>query len=309
MNTESILTAQNVTRRYGSGSKAFTAVDDASLEVHSGELFAILGTNGAGKTSLMEVLEGLAPAASGSVKVWGMDPIADRTKIRPRTAIMLQEAGFPSDLTVKETAQMWAGTIAHPLPIEDVLEQVELSHRADVKVPSLSGGERRRLDLALALMNSPELLFLDEPTTGLDPESRQTTWRLVRELLNNGTSVVLTTHYLAEAEALADRLIIMHEGKIVRSGTPTEIVADMPSTITFTTTPETARLPLADLPHLVEEPSLGTTTSLSTSHLQSTLTALLAAAQRDNTELDNLQARSADLEQAFLAIAGRFQSA
>ncbi len=152
-----------------------------------GELFALLGTNGAGKTSAMEVLEGLAPPARGAVRVLGCDPCRERALVRRRMGIMLQEGGFAPDLTVAETGRMWAGTLSAPRPVAEALGLVSLGHRAGVAVRSLSGGERRRLDLAMAILGRPEVLFLDEPTTGLDPESRRRTWLLIRELLAAGT--------------------------------------------------------------------------------------------------------------------------
>lgn len=204
-----IIEVTDVTRTYGRGKDSFTAVDGVSFEVAAGELVSVLGVNGAGKTSLVEVVEGIAPASTGSVRVLGHDPIGARAQVRPRTGIMLQEAGFAQDLSVSETLRMWAGTLSHPRGVTEAMELTDLAHRADVRVKSLSGGERRRLDLAMATMGHPEVLFLDEPTTGLDPASRQRTWELVRSMLDGGTSVLLTTHYLEEAEELADRVLIM----------------------------------------------------------------------------------------------------
>src|ERR1022692_1053659 len=210
MDDTGVITVRDLRRRYGSkGGHGFDAVRGVSFSVRRGELFALLGTNGAGKTSTMEVLEGLVPPAQGSVRVLGRDPFRERALVRRRMGIMLQEGGFPSDLTVAETGRMWAGTLSAPRPVAEALELVDLGHRASVAVRSLSGGERRRLGLAMAILGCPEVLFLDEPTTGLDPESRHRTWLLIRELLAAGTTVLLTTHYLEEAEELADRLAIM----------------------------------------------------------------------------------------------------
>ncbi len=178
-----------------------------------GELFALLGTNGAGKTSALEVIEGLAPPTKGTVRVLGHDPMRERSKVRPHTAVMLQEGGLQAGLTVTETLRMWAGTLTRSRPIDEVMDLVDLRDRARVIVRQLSGGgERRRLDLALAIVGKPEILFLDEPTAGLDPESRARTWLLVRELLASGVTVLMTTHHLHEAERLADRLAILHHG-------------------------------------------------------------------------------------------------
>lgn len=204
-----------------------------SFSVARGELFALLGTNGAGKTSTVELLEGLAPPTGGTVRVLGHDPYRERAAVRPRTGVMLQEGGFPSDLTVMETVRMWSACTTGARPAGEALEMVGLTGRGNVRVKQLSGGEKRRLDLALALTSRPEVLFLDEPTTGLDAEGRQETWELVRALRDNGTTVLLTTHYLEEAEALADRLAIMHQGRIVTTGTIAEVTARQPARIRF----------------------------------------------------------------------------
>ena len=165
-----VVVADNVTRTYGK----FTAVDGVSFHVAQGKLVALLGSNGAGKTSLLEVLQGSTRSNDGRVRVFGLDPVADRAAIRQRTGIMLQEAGFAKDLTVRETLVMWAGTLTSPRPVADSLAMCGLEGRADIRVGSLSGGERRRLDLAMATLGRPELLFMDEPTTGLDPAVRST---------------------------------------------------------------------------------------------------------------------------------------
>lgn len=228
-----MIEAVDVTRTYGRGSGAFTAVAGVSLAVERGELVAVLGANGAGKTSLVEVIEGIAPATSGTVRVLGRDPVRDRALIRPRTGIMLQEAGFAQALTVAETLRMWAGTLTDPRPVAEALELVDLSRRAGVRVRSLSGGERRRLDLAMAVLGRPRVLFLDEPTTGLDPASRHRTWDLIRRMLAQGVTVLLTTHYLEEAEDLADRVLIMASGRIRAQGTVAEIVSARPASLSF----------------------------------------------------------------------------
>ncbi|KRC37579.1 ABC transporter ATP-binding protein [Oerskovia sp. Root22] len=302
-----VIDVQGLRRRYASstrGAKGFEAVAGVDLQVRRGELFALLGTNGAGKTSLLEVVEGLSRPTAGTAKVFGKDPYRERAQVRPRIGIMLQEAGFPSDLTAIETARMWAGTLADPRPVEEALDLVALRGRADVTVTSLSGGERRRLDLALALLGRPEVLFLDEPTTGLDPESRRSAWDLVQSLLDDGTTVVLTTHYLEEAERLADRLAIMHGGRIVQEGTVAEIVDAEPAHVYVDEA--SVRPHLADLPLLPGE-SLerveGGMLSIATRDLQRSLAVLLAwAADRDVT-FGRIEARPASLEQAFLAIA------
>jgi ABC-2 type transport system ATP-binding protein len=302
MDDNGVITVRDLRRRYGGpGGRGFEAVRGISFSVRRGELFALLGTNGAGKTSTMEVLEGLAPPARGEVRVLGRDPCRERARVRCRVGIMLQEGGFPADLTVAEVGRMWAGTLSAPRPAGEALELVDLGHRARVAVRSLSGGERRRLDLAMAILGRPEVLFLDEPTTGLDPESRRRTWLLIRELLGSGTTIVLTTHYLEEAEQLADRLAIMHRGRIVRAGPPAEVAASQPARISFQL-PEGWREPVPELAGTLASIT-GRSVMLQAQDLQRTLTALLGWADSRNVVLGALDARPASLQEAFLAVA------
>ncbi|KIE27766.1 multidrug ABC transporter ATPase [Streptomyces sp. MUSC 125] len=299
---EHVIEATGLRRVYGGG---FEAVRGISFSVARGEIFALLGTNGAGKTSTVELLEGLAAPAAGTVRVLGHDPCRERAVVRPRTGVMLQEGGFPSELTVTETARMWAGCTSSARPEAEALELVGLADKLRVRVKQLSGGERRRLDLALALLGEPEVLFLDEPTTGLDAEGRRDTWELVRNLRDSGTTVLLTTHYLEEAEGLADRLAILHKGRIATAGTPAEVTAGRPSRLSF-------RLPdgyfLGDLPPLTglgvcEHEADGQVVRLRTRELQRTATAVLTWAAAAGIELSGLDMRSASLEEAFLGIA------
>ncbi|WP_404959194.1 ABC transporter ATP-binding protein [Streptomyces sp. 147326] len=301
--TDTVIEAQGLRRGYAGG---FEAVRGVSLSVARGEIFALLGTNGAGKTSTVELLEGLAPPSDGRVRVFGLDPYARRAQVRPRTGVMLQEGGFPSDLSVAETVRMWAGVTTGARPTAEVLELVGLGARSSVRVKQLSGGERRRLDLALALLGRPEVLFLDEPTTGMDPEGRRDTWALVRELRAQGTTVLLTTHYLEEAEELADRLAILHEGELVLSGTPAEVTATRPARIRFTLP---AGVPAARLPLALHAAADGRRVEIRTERLQADLTELLGWARENGVELGGLDARSASLEEAFLEIAENRRSA
>ncbi len=286
-------------RTYGHGSSAFEAVRGVDLDVPAGSITALLGTNGAGKTSILEVIEGLAPATAGEVRVLGLDPVTDRSVLRRRQGVLLQRSGFSADLTVRETLRMWGATVTSPRPVDEMLTLLSLEERADVRMLALSGGETRRVDLACTLMGDPELVILDEPTTGLDPESRREVWRLVTDLRDGGATVLLTTHYLDEAEALADRLEIMHGGRIVRSGTPHEIAAGHPSTISFA---DVTGLP-DDLRGVRRVRRERGRTTLETDALQASLSDLLAWAARDDVALDDLDARSPSLETVFLAIA------
>ncbi|MFE9422507.1 ABC transporter ATP-binding protein [Kitasatospora sp. NPDC006697] len=294
--------AAGLRRRYGTtAADSFEAVRGLDLTVQRGELFALLGTNGAGKTSTMELIEGLARPTGGTVRVLGHDPFRERAAVRPRIGIMLQDAGFPGDLTVAETLRGWAGTSSTPRPVAEAMDLVGLADRAAVRVKQLSGGEKRRLDLAVALIGRPEVLFLDEPTTGLDPQARAAVRQLVRELREGGTTVLLTTHYLEEAEELADRLAILHRGRVVARGTVAEVIADRPARIGFEL-PEQPCEPLLPLPG-AEVGFDGRRVTIRTRQLQRTLTELLLWADRQGVALIGLDARSATLEEAFLAIA------
>ena len=261
---------------------------------------SLLGTNGAGKTSALEVMEGLARPSDGQVRVLGHDPAADRAHVRPHTGIMLQNGGLPQALTVAETMAMWAGTCSAPLPIDDVLRRVQLNHRRDVKVGSLSGGEQRRLDLACALAGNPSLLFLDEPTTGLDPESRRRVWELLRELNSAGVTMVLTTHYLEEAEYLCDRIAIMHRGRIEIEGTRAQLTDTVPSEITFQLDQDVPALP--EIPGTATHRD-GSRVTITTSHLQRDTLTVLRWADEHAIGLRDFAARPASLEQVFQRIA------
>ncbi len=298
-----VIEALGLHRRYGGQlrSPGFHAVRGIDLAVEEGSLFALLGTNGAGKTSTLEVLEGLARPSEGRVRVLGHDPYQARRKIRPSQGIMLQDGGFPSDLTAIETVRMWAGTMRNPRPAAEVLDLVDLSRRARVSVKALSGGERRRLDLACAVLNRPRILFLDEPTTGLDPESRANAWQLVDRLRTDRVTIMLTTHYLDEAENLADELAIMHQGLIRRVGTVADVVSGHPSTITFDDLDEAAGR--AFPPQLVGSlHRAGGRTQIRTFELQQTLTRLLGWASSERVQLNGLTARQASLETVFLSL-------
>ncbi|WP_406290922.1 ABC transporter ATP-binding protein [Streptomyces sp. NBC_00209] len=301
---ENVIEVTDVWRHYGvAEKKGYAAVRGVTFAVGRGELFALLGTNGAGKTSTIELLEGHSKPTEGTIRLFGScDPVRDRARVRPRVGVMLQEGGFASDLTVSETVRMWARCTTRARPVGEAIALTGLAARAGTLVKNLSGGEKRRLDLALAVLGSPEVLFLDEPTSGMDPEGRRETWELIRELQSQNTTIVLTTHYLEEAERLADHLAIMHHGRIAASGTTADIVSAHPSSLYFALPP---RVTLTDLPAFgatsVEERN--GTVHLTTDDLQFTATQALLWAREGGITLTGLHARSASLEEAFLHIA------
>ncbi|WP_380168421.1 ABC transporter ATP-binding protein [Jannaschia sp. R86511] len=285
-----VIAVEDLDVRYGD----FHAVRGLSFEVQRGELYALLGTNGAGKTSTMEVVEGHRPASSGTVRVFGRSP-SDRRTVRPRTGIMLQDSGFSPDLTVLESVELIGRLTGRRDTAQRVLGVVDLGHKTDTMVSQLSGGEKRRLDFATAVYGRPELLILDEPTTGLDIASRDALWAAVEQLREDGATVVLTTHYLEEAQQRADRIGLMHRGVFRRQGTVAELVRSLPASIRFrlpSPAPAPAGLtPAADGSYLLE-----------TFELQRDLKQLLNWADAHAVELQGLEAAPTRLDDVFRAV-------
>jgi ABC-2 type transport system ATP-binding protein len=214
-----VISAEGLRKSYG----ALAVVKDLSLTINQGEIFAILGPNGAGKTTTVEILEGFRNADSGAISVLDTDPAikgAAALAWRNRIGIVLQSTQDTAELTVREALSHFASYYSNPRDVEDVITLVGLQEKADDRARTLSGGQRRRLDVGLGIIGRPELLFLDEPTTGFDPEARRAFWVLIKQLKNEGTTILLTTHYLDEAEALADRVAVMNHGEILEVSTP-----------------------------------------------------------------------------------------
>ncbi|MEU1304522.1 ABC transporter ATP-binding protein [Streptomyces shenzhenensis] len=292
MSTAAAIEVEKLNVRYGD----FHAVKDLSFQVRRGEFYALLGTNGAGKTSALEVVAGHRPAASGTVRVLGRSP-QDRGAVRPRMGIMLQESGFSPDLTVKESVRL-IGTLTRRHDDADrVLGVAGLSRRAGTKVSQLSGGEKRRLDFATAVYGGPELLILDEPTTGLDVQSRDALWTAVDRLRDEGSTVVLTTHYLEEAQQRADRIGLMHQGTFHREGTVVELTQTLPSVISFALPAGAPEPPMAGV-------RVDGAFRIETFSLQEDLYRLLGWAHDAGTDLRELQAGPTRLDDVFRAITG-----
>jgi ABC-2 type transport system ATP-binding protein len=207
---------RGLTKAYGS----LEAVAGVDLRIRHGEVFALLGPNGAGKTTTVEILEGYRRRDAGEVRVLGLDPGRQRARLKERVGIVLQSTGVDRYLTVAETISMYSGYYRHPRPVDEVVEMVGLVGKRNSRVAKLSGGQQRRLDVAIALAGDPELLFLDEPTTGFDPSARHEAWQVVKNLAALGKTVLLTTHYMDEAQFLADRVAIIASGRIVAEGSP-----------------------------------------------------------------------------------------
>ena len=220
----SALSVHGLTKSYGD----LQAVAGISFTVAEGEVFGLLGPNGAGKTTTVEILEGYRRRDSGEVTVLGIDPEHGGTALRERIGVVLQSSELPPTLTVREVHRMFAGYYAKPRNVDEVIMLVGLEEKADARVKTLSGGQKRRLDLGVALVGDPELIFLDEPTTGFDPAARRTAWELVRSLRELGKTILLTTHYLDEAQQLADRVAVIRDGRIVKQGSPAELIGIAP---------------------------------------------------------------------------------
>jgi ABC-2 type transport system ATP-binding protein len=282
-------------RKSYAGREALRGVE---FTVARGEVFGLLGPNGAGKTTTVEVLEGYRERDGGSVQVLGCDPGDHSAALRARVGIVLQACGTYPHLSVRETVAHWATLYPAPRDVDEVVALAGLEECADRRARVLSGGQRRRLDFALALVGDPELIFLDEPTTGFDPAARRAAWEVVRALRRLGKTVVLTTHYLEEAEALADRVAIMHAGRIAVTGTLAEIVAAQPAGFSAT-------LPAGvdDLPDVTGETERdGAKVRVRTADLQTDLTTFLTWAAARGVRLSDLRAAPASLADIYHAV-------
>jgi len=278
------------------------AVDDVSFEVGRGEVFALLGPNGAGKTTTVEVLEGFLARDGGAVEVLGIDP-GDRQRqrwLRTRIGVVLQELAVEPYLTVRQVLRRNAGFYPAPRPVDEVVALVGLTEKADTRVKSLSGGQQRRLDVGLGIVGRPEILFLDEPTTGLDPAARRTTWDLIRALSAEGTTVLLTSHYMDEVEALAQRAAVISRGRIVAAGTPASLGGRDrgAATIRFTLPPGTGIGELPVVPQRVE----GLSVEIRTDDELRVLAALVNWALASDVTLSGLTVSRLTLEDVYLEL-------
>jgi ABC-2 type transport system ATP-binding protein len=262
------------------------ALRGVSFEVRSGEVFGLLGPNGAGKTTTVEILEGYRSRDGGDVSVLGHDPADAPRELREQIGVVLQHSEFHPLLTVRETHQMFAGYYRRPRDVDEVVELVGLAEKRDARVRTLSGGQKRRLDLGVALVGDPDLVFLDEPTTGFDPAARRSAWELIRALRSLGKTILLTTHYLDEAQQLADRVAVIREGRIVSLATPAELIGET----------RTAEIRFQKDGELVV---------IETDEPTRVLHELTSEALRERRELDRLEVRRPTLEDVYLDLIDR----
>ncbi|HTW30075.1 MAG TPA: ABC transporter ATP-binding protein [Candidatus Sulfotelmatobacter sp.] len=290
------------------------AVRGLNLAIEAGECFGLLGPNGAGKTTTIEILEGLLEPTSGDVSIFGKSWHQDEREMREWLGISLQETRLSEKLSVRETIELFASFYREPRPTEEVLEQLELNEKADSWVGKLSGGQRQRLAVATALVCNPRILFLDEPTTGLDPQSRRQLWEIIRAFQRDGGTVLLTTHYMDEAEKLCDRLAIVDHGQIIAEGSPADLIERLgghhvvefavsgASNGTSNGTALKAWQALPSVDSVREDDGL---VALSVKQPHLTIPALLEAVDKQGYTLQHLTTRQASLEDVFVRLTGR----
>ncbi len=300
---EPVIRVAGLRRHYGD----VKAVDGVSFEVARGEVFGMLGPNGAGKTTTIEVLEGIRTPDSGTVEVFGLDVSRHQTAIKERIGVQLQSVSLYPRLTVTELIDLFGTFFSRSMPTTQLIDAVDLGERAKAWSMNLSGGQQQRLSIALALVNDPELVFLDEPTTGLDPQARRSLWELIKGLQAQCKTVMLTTHYMEEATELCDRVAIMDHGHILEMGPVKELIGRRfrERAVFFDSNP---RLPVADLAHLggvTRTAQEDGQTVLYSTDVAATIGALLATADGLSLEPHNLGIRQATLEDVFLDLTGR----
>jgi len=297
---EKVVEVENLVKRYGE----ITAVDGISFEVYEGEIFGMLGPNGAGKTTTVECIEGLRIPDRGEIHVLGLRAGLETRAIKARIGVQLQTTALYQRLTVRETLELFASFYPRHRPLDEIIEMAGLTEKANALVKDLSGGQQQRLSVALALVNDPEILFLDEPTTGLDPQARRNTWDLIEAMRAEGKTVFLTTHYMEEAEHLCDRVAIIDQGRIIALDSPEALIKQhfQERAVVFEAE-DVDEEALKSLPGVTHVRHDGTEVTLYTTDAPATLAALVS---RDEGEgLADLHVRRATLEDVFLKLTGR----
>ncbi|MEK3806296.1 ABC transporter ATP-binding protein [Bacillus sp. FSL H8-0547] len=285
----------------------FTAVDGITFEVFKGEVFGVLGPNGAGKTTTLEMLVGLRKPDGGSANIGGFDVVRDLKKVKEVIGVQLQSTTLFELLTVEEILQLYASFYKKHVPIHPLIEDMLLTDKTKSRIKSLSGGQKQRLAIALALVHDPWIIFLDEPTTGLDPQARRTLWDIIFKLKERGVTVVLTTHYMDEAHVLCDRIAIMDQGKLIALDTPAQLVRNLHSenAVEFRFEEEGAEVDFSRIEGVKQVGSQKDAVILYTDDLQATLTSLIETSAEQGLKLADLQIRTATLEDVFIHMTGR----
>ena len=296
-----IVTVHDLSKSYGD----LHAVDGISFSVAQGEVFGLVGPNGAGKTTTWEILEGLRQADRGEIHVAGLDLRKDRRKLRGRIGVQLQATALFERLTAKETLEVFGGMYPRSLPADDLLRLVNLDEKANDWTDKLSGGQKQRLAVALALVNDPEVVFLDEPTTGLDPQARRSLWDVIEKLRDTGKTIMLTTHYMEEAERLCHRVGVMDRGKILALDEPAKLIRDLEQrdAVEFAANGDSSAFKtLAGVDEMnVDDGRI----TLYTRQLEKTLTAVFEYARNRGIDVEDFRVRNASLEDVFLQLTGR----
>ena len=285
-----------------------TAVNGLELEVFAGECFGLLGPNGAGKTTTIEILEGLTPANEGTVELLGQNwNNGDNRALRERVGVQLQETQLAEKVTVEETVRLFRSFYQRGHSVDEVIRTVGLDEKRNARVGKLSGGQKQRLAVACALVSDPELLFLDEPTTGLDPQARLSLWDIVEKFREGGGTILLTTHYMEEATRLCDRVAIMDHGKVIALGSPAELIESLGAdqVIEFSVTNPLAEDALTNLPAVTNLHKRGDVHALTVSEIGVALPVLLAEIKRQQSDIVTLTTHQATLEDVFVSLTGR----
>ena len=298
-----VLAIEALTKRYGS----LVAVDGISFQVRRGETFGILGPNGAGKTTTLEMIEGLRRPDGGRITLLGLDAVRQRRAAQGRIGVQLQSQALWPELTVEETLRTFRALFRRRLAVEELMERFALTEKRRALVRNLSGGQKQRLSVATAMVNDPEVVFLDEPTTGLDPQARRGFWDLIRDMSREGKTVIVTTHYMEEAEALCERVAIMDLGRIMALDSPRDLVRglDFDNTVECTFAGAMDRAPLLALPAVRDVKKENGAHLLFTDDVSATLAALMGLTDANDERVQSLQVRTATLEDVFISMTGR----
>lgn len=302
-NTDAIIEVDSISKSYGK----LKAVDQLSFSTHRGEIFGLLGPNGAGKTTTLEMIEGLRIPDSGNIYVNGYDVRRDLTKVKQIIGVQLQSTSLYNKIKVGEAIELFGNYYKQRRSVDELLQLVSLEDKRTTYHQDLSGGQKQRLALAITLVNDPQIVFLDEPTTGLDPQARRNLWDIISKMKSEEKTIIITTHYMEEAEKLCDRIAIMDYGKILAQGTPTELIAQLrvSSCVEFSSNGFVHSDEFEKLPSVTKALRKGGQVELFSDDPQETLLSLMEYSERENIEIKDLHIRKATLEDLFLELTGR----